>query len=186
MSSGRTNSLRVRTRYSVRPSRSVPPVMLTFSAASRLATWPADSPSAVSLRSSSSTWISSSSPPDTTAAATPSMRSKARLRSSSAMNRSCARSSEPCRPTRMMGSSDGSKRSRIGGSASRGSRTRSRRSRTSRAAKSMSVSHANSRVTSETSARDEDVTRTTLLTTPTAFSIGRVSRDSISTGAVPS
>jgi len=50
----------------------------------------------------------------------------------------------------------------------------------------MLVFHANSRVTSETSAREDEVTRTTLFTTPTAFSIGRVSRDSISTGAVPS
>jgi hypothetical protein len=50
----------------------------------------------------------------------------------------------------------------------------------------MFVSQPNSRVTSPTSARELETTRTTLLTTPTAFSTGRVIRLSISRGAAPS
>ena len=51
---------------------------------------------------------------------------------------------------------------------------------------SMSVPQPNSSVTSLRSGRDEETTRTTLLTTPTAFSMGRVIRFSISLGAAPS
>ena len=48
------------------------------------------------------------------------------------------------------------------------------------------MSQPNSRVTSLTSARELEETATTLLTTPTAFSTGRVIRLSISAGAAPS
>ena len=50
----------------------------------------------------------------------------------------------------------------------------------------MSVPQPNSRVTSLRSGREEETTRTTLFTTPTPFSIGRVMRFSISPGAAPS
>ena len=50
----------------------------------------------------------------------------------------------------------------------------------------MLVPQPNSRVTSLVSARDPEITRTTLLTTPTAFSTGRVIRLSTSIGAAPS
>jgi hypothetical protein len=50
----------------------------------------------------------------------------------------------------------------------------------------MLVPQLNSRVTSLTSVRELEITRTTLLTTPTAFSTGRVMRLSTSIGAVPS
>jgi hypothetical protein len=50
----------------------------------------------------------------------------------------------------------------------------------------MLVPHANSSVTSLRSARELEVTETTPLTTPTAFSTGRVSSVSISAGAAPS
>ena len=50
----------------------------------------------------------------------------------------------------------------------------------------MLVPQANSRVTSETSVRELELTRLTPETTPTAFSMGRVTRLSTSTGAAPS
>ena len=49
----------------------------------------------------------------------------------------------------------------------------------------MLVPQANSSVTSLVSARELDCTLTTLLTTPTASSIGLVTRLSISIGAAP-
>ena len=51
---------------------------------------------------------------------------------------------------------------------------------------SMLVSQPNSSVTSLVSERELEMTRTTLLTTPTAFSMGLVMRLSTSDGAVPS
>ena len=186
MSSGRSNSLIVRTRYSAPPSSSRPAVRFTFSAARRFTTAGTERPRLATLRSSISTWISSSSPPLTSTAATPSTRSRFRCTSCSAIRRSRTRSSLPVRPKRRIGSSDGSKRRSVGRGASSGRRTTSSRSRTSSAAISMSVSQPNSSVTSLRSGREEDTTRATLFTTPTASSIGRVIRFSISLGAAPS
>ena len=50
----------------------------------------------------------------------------------------------------------------------------------------MLVPQLNSSVTSLTSVRELETTRTTLLTTPTEFSTGRVTRLSTSKGAAPS
>ena len=85
----------------------------------------------------------------------------------------------------MTGSLDGSKRSSSGRLASSGSCSRSSFSRTSMPARSMSVPHTNSSVTSDWPARDTERTWRTLRMMLTASSTGRVTSVSSSSGAAP-
>ena len=185
MSAGPVSSFRVRTRNSASPSFSRPPVRFTFSAARRWVTRLTGMPRLARRRVSSSTWISSSRPPSTRTAATPSRLSRSSRTRSSATRRSSMRLLPPWRAMRMIGSREGSKRSRIGLSASSGRSTRSSFSLRSREAKSMSVPHSNSTMTSDSPGRETELTRTTRLTTPTSPSIGSEISRSISAGAVP-
>ena len=137
------------------------------------------SPVRSSSDSSSRTWISSSRPPRTWTAATPGIGSSARLTCSSAMRRSRRSPSSPrnsapspASESSITGSSEGSKRSTSGRSASSGRNTVSSFSRVSWTASDISVSHENSRTTSETPARETLETRRRPATTPSASSIG--------------
>ncbi len=120
----------------------------------------------------------------TCADATPLMVSKSSLILRSAKLRISFNSPEPESATRMMGSSDGSKRSTMGDSASVGSTRRSSFSRTSIDKRSMSESQSNSSVTSDTPGRDTEWIDFKPRNTPTASSTGRVTRFSTSCGAV--
>ena len=86
---------------------------------------------------------------------------------------------------RMIGSVDGLKRNSNGLAASSGNCSVSSLSRTSSAAMSMSVPHANCRITSDSPVREIECTLRTFLTTPTASSTGSLTSVSISEGAAP-
>ena len=179
------NSFSVRTRKRESPSSNMPPGRLMFSMRNFRAISVKLSPSVARRRVSVSIRISSLSPPKILTAAMPGRVSSLDFISWSA-NEYRATWSSAVSAIVKTGSVSGLYRRMRGRSAVSGSMTVSIFSRTSIRALSIEVSHWNSTMTSDTPARETDVICRSLETVPSASSIGRDTKSSISSGGAPS